>query len=333
MLVLSIPWLRHRFYEGFYHIHFWLAVAYVGLMFWHAGNEGDSWVYLWATITAWLLQILARAFWFWRPTRVTQSQWLEGSTARLRAMPGNLTKLEILPPLGFRWHAGQHCFLRFPAVNPLDNHPFTIASSAASDETEQTLRFYIQSHAGFSRRLQEHISRKPDSTLETWIDGPYGGHPRDLCAFYDSIILVAGGSGISLCLPWLEEVVARMRKDPLLRTRFLKLVWTVRRPESLSWISDEVKALNPGSLRPKVELVFHVTGQQTATRDVENDPGSSNSGHRDDIALDVVRSGLGGKATVEIGMDQARRSRINMTQLLSEVTTSPRTVIIGKLIL
>jgi len=39
-----------------------------------------------------------------------------------------MTRIEVLAPDGFVRKPGQHCFLRFPSLFILDNHPFTIAS-------------------------------------------------------------------------------------------------------------------------------------------------------------------------------------------------------------
>lgn len=83
LVVLSIPYLRHRFYEAFYHLHILLAISYVGLMFWHSGNLGDSWAYLWATIAVWLASILARFFYFNQSFNV-HNQWIEGSPTHVR---------------------------------------------------------------------------------------------------------------------------------------------------------------------------------------------------------------------------------------------------------
>lgn len=42
LVTFSIPYIRARFYELFVHSHILGAIVYLGLMFWHAGNIGDS---------------------------------------------------------------------------------------------------------------------------------------------------------------------------------------------------------------------------------------------------------------------------------------------------
>ena len=40
--IFSIPYVRARTYELFVHSHILAAIVYLGLMFWHAGDLGDS---------------------------------------------------------------------------------------------------------------------------------------------------------------------------------------------------------------------------------------------------------------------------------------------------
>lgn len=40
IVVLSIPYIRHRFYETFYFSHFFLAIAYLGALFLAFGPGG-----------------------------------------------------------------------------------------------------------------------------------------------------------------------------------------------------------------------------------------------------------------------------------------------------
>ena len=102
IVVLSVPWVRHRVYETFYYSHFLLAVAYIGLMFWHADLLGDSWTYLWVSIAIWLLSIVVRTFWYQRAINIQQPNWLQGYTAQITLLPGDVTKIEVLLPEDMR---------------------------------------------------------------------------------------------------------------------------------------------------------------------------------------------------------------------------------------
>lgn len=113
LVFLSIPYVRHRVYEAFCYIHILMAMTYLALLFWHADNLLDSWAYLWAALDLWLASWLARIFHYTRPMNV-QNEWLSVAPATIQALPGDMTRIELLAPFNFRYTPAQHCFLRFP---------------------------------------------------------------------------------------------------------------------------------------------------------------------------------------------------------------------------
>lgn len=173
--------------------------------------------------------------------------WLTGFPTRLRALPDSMTRIDILVPSTFAWRPGQHCFLRFPSLSVFDNHPFTIASVPESGRGHQgeksqemrTLSFFVRSHEGFTRKLSRYTSNNVDGSMQSWIDGPYGGVGRRIENGYDTTILIAGGSGITSCLPWLQYLSQKI-DDCTVRTANVKLLWVKRDPASLGWVSQEL---------------------------------------------------------------------------------------------
>src|SRR4051812_24178461 len=97
LCVLSLPQIRRRFYESFYLVHILLATAYLGLLFWHAQNDMDSWAYLWATLAMWLVSLLARAFWFNRSTNISNN-WFQGCHAVVYATAPDTVRVEVCEP-------------------------------------------------------------------------------------------------------------------------------------------------------------------------------------------------------------------------------------------
>lgn len=149
--MLSLPIIR-RSYESFYYVHIILAITYLALLFWHAGNILDSWTYLWVTLALWLSSWTARALWSTQPTNI-RNKWLVSSSAMLTGLPGQMTRLEMLAPRGFNVSPAQHCYIRFPSLSDTDNHPFTILSAPVPStrdfhgrENQQTLIFLVRSH-------------------------------------------------------------------------------------------------------------------------------------------------------------------------------------------
>ncbi|KAF8244418.1 hypothetical protein K440DRAFT_14090 [Wilcoxina mikolae CBS 423.85] len=252
LCIFSLQPIRNRFYESFYLVHILLAITYVGLLFWHANNQLDSWVYLWATIALWLASYFARIFWYTRQLNV-RNRWLVGAPASFLQLPGDMTRIEVISPRGFRHTPAQHCFLRFPAISLLDNHPFTIASvqrtvdppktKAATDvDNPQAITFLVRTHAGFTHKLATYCASHPDTDALAWIDGPYGGITRPVECLYDTLILVAGGGGISACVPWLLYVMGKSRGSAgsLVKIKRVVLVWAMRKAEHFAWAEKEL---------------------------------------------------------------------------------------------
>jgi predicted ferric reductase len=289
--VLSLPFVRTRFYESFYFTHILMGVTYLGLLFWHAGNLLDSWAYLWATLALWLASSVARAFWYTRPLNIRQ-QWLIGASTTIQTLPGGMTLVEVNTPDSFIATPSQHCFLRFPRISPLDNHPFTMITSSTTPQsrtpindskndleiqetTEKTipatLSFLVRTHSGFTRRLEQFCSMEGEHRLSAWIDGPYGGVSRPVEKLYDTLILVAGGSGVSACLSWLLDITSRHQDESRasLRVNRIVFIWIMRDTQHFAWGEQFLKkALStPGiSSDINIDLKFFVTREESSVK-------------------------------------------------------------------
>ncbi|RMZ82788.1 hypothetical protein DV738_g1624, partial [Chaetothyriales sp. CBS 135597] len=333
ILVFSIPWFRHRAYEVFYHTHFWMAATYLGLMFWHCDNNGDSWDYLWASLAIWLATAAARAFWFNQTTSILAPRWLVGSSVTAKTYPDNMTSLQIVAPAGFHWRPGQHVFVRIPKLNLLDNHPFTIANADkldGNDNDQQNLSLYIRSYAGFTRRLRHYLQSTPDAHLEAGLDGPYGGHHRDLSVEFDEIVLIAGGGGISAVLPWLDFVIAKYRHQRRMQVRSIRVYWSVKQTDSISWISDVLLRLRLYELMSFVRFEVHVTRNEAVLAEKEKEepvlPQQKDNGETDQESIAEQYP----TKDVDLGLDICT-GRIDFASVCSSHDLAPgsRMVIIG----
>jgi len=173
-----------------------------------------------------------------------------------------------------KWQPGQHVFLRIPAISYLDNHPFTVASvmreeddlpSPSSGNTMDTTAHLKQGatsvakvavgepgkvaewndmvlvfkpYKGFTRRAFDISRQLNDISYKMLLDGPYGGMPRKLESF-DTVLLIAGGSGITPVVAHLQDLCRKIRKGKSVTTD-VRIVWTVKRFESLEWFKDEI---------------------------------------------------------------------------------------------
>ena len=85
------------------------------------------------------------------------------------------------------------------------------------------MSFFVRSHTGFTRKLSCYTSNKIDGPMHSWIDGPYDGVGRSIEDEYDTVILIAGVSDITSCLPWLQYISQNM-KDGTNRRANVKLL-------------------------------------------------------------------------------------------------------------
>jgi ferredoxin-NADP reductase len=214
----------------------------------HTRNLFTSWVYLWVTVGVYGSSIVFRTF--------MSSLWLIRTTkACITVLPDTAASVRIkCPDLTGRWSPGQHAFLRFPTLNIFENHPFTIASI----EQDGELQFIIKQRTGLTNNLYRRVTRLGGEWNTTVIiDGPYGGPERDPGSF-DTVVLVAGGVGVTFTLPILKDLVRRAQEQAKLRCSKFLFVWTVRGEDSLEWILSDLEMCVTAEKAFQAEL--YVTG-------------------------------------------------------------------------
>lgn len=200
-------------------------------------------------------------------------------------VPGDVTRVDIWLSGIFHWKPSQHVFLRFNDIAPLDNHPFTIATAESATSSGSHLVFLPRAHAGFTRKLfsyaQDHTLMEDKAvTTSVWLDGPYGGLRHSLHHRYDTLILIAGGTGITACFSWLQDVVSGIRKqDSVYRIKRVVLVWAMKAPDAVQWLADEFRSLTETKERVNkvtLEIRVHITGgKRMANNGDSNQPYAS----------------------------------------------------------
>lgn len=300
LCAFSNPWFRTLAYELFVHTHILAAIAYLGTMIWHCGQQKDSWHYLWASVGIWVVQLAARA---WDKTAMFEIRHKRrNGIAHISVLDddsGQAAMMRITVQLPLHWTPGQHAFLRFPRLAILDNHPFTIASipkhSAGQnheDDKSNELVFLIRPYYGITKRLLSQTVAKqrvdeeaapdskqsgsPDSRIKVRandshnvrIDGPYGGlsQHHGMHKLYDHVILVAGGGGISAMLPWLIDLSSRIGDvKESRRVQRVNLIWCIRHVSAKAWVQEEVEECL--SIAGKsVQIDIYVTGDDGEER-------------------------------------------------------------------
>ncbi|KAI0362934.1 hypothetical protein BV20DRAFT_1126522 [Pilatotrama ljubarskyi] len=189
-----------------------------------------------------------------------------------------------------------------PSVStiPLEAHPFTIASvdsryhltsRAAMERMDSTaelvdhrrlngtaeseeLEFMINVRYGFTKRLAE--VAQSGRKLKVFVDGPYGFSPD--VRNDDTVVLIAGGSGISLVHSMFLGVVSDVQKGKS-RCRKVVFVWSVRDAQQLEWVSKTLsEALEVAPDQFEVSIRIFVTGRGTL-------PSGTHPKGRDDASM------------------------------------------------
>lgn len=142
------------------------------------------------------------------------------------------------------WVAGQHVRLRvFFSGRVFESHPLTIvnAPSSTSCIPGSTLTLAARVSGDWTRAINQYAIKEqerqasekgeqPGVAVQVMLDGPYGGSSVDL-GDYESVLLVAGGSGATFTLGLLDDIVARCVKLGRRngeKTRRIEFAWCIR---------------------------------------------------------------------------------------------------------
>jgi len=103
------------------------------------------------------------------------------------------------------------------------------------DNTVTSISLIMRARTGLTRKLYNKASASPTGTIQTWgaIEGPYGGH--DDMASYGTVVLFAGGVGITHCVGYLHHLILRYQAGTSATQKIL-LVWSVPNTEALEWV-------------------------------------------------------------------------------------------------
>lgn len=284
IVISSAAPVRNISYEIFVLQHLVTFVGFIVAVWLHAPNEVKAWV--WIPIGLLIFDRVARYTWatyanlsiFHRSANSKHPLW--ANRASFTPLPGNVTRITIENP-GISWRPGQHVFLTCHSVVPLQCHPFTIVSLPEDNKME----FFVRAGKGGTSRFFRYASKhhkilgsgeiSPQKGERTvFIDGPYGMH-RPLRQF-DSVVLLAGGTGTTFIIPCLRDIVAAWKgesqqpdsKTRQAATKRIRFVWVIKSRAHLSWFDsqlqtalaavDECRRSQPDLIR-EIEMSIYIT--------------------------------------------------------------------------
>ncbi|RDX77169.1 Ferric reduction oxidase 8, mitochondrial [Mucuna pruriens] len=176
--------------------------------------------------------------------------------------------VEIILPKdpGLKYNPTSVIFLKIPTISHLQWHSFSIISSSRADD--RILSVIIKCEGWWTNSLYDLIHAELDKTADkrkgitVAIEGPYGPASLDFLR-YDTLLLVAGGSGITPFLSILTEADSATSKS-----RFpsrIQLVYVIKKAQDFSLLhSISHLLLNQSSENFHLNLKLFVT-QETQT--------------------------------------------------------------------
>ena len=182
--------------------------------------------------------------------------------AHAELMPGKTVRLAVFTPERRTWAPGQHFLLSIPSINKFTSHPFTAGSvcdQQSSNPAGRMLIFFIRAKAGWTKTLWDTVvalsvrgkfhcdgegpperSYPPDRGVlfRTFVEGPFGSIARINWTEYSSVLIVAGGSGVSfglsvlvylcLCMSGRDSRYLGGPPKPFSRAARVRFVWLAR---------------------------------------------------------------------------------------------------------
>ncbi|KAH7071850.1 hypothetical protein BKA63DRAFT_516487 [Paraphoma chrysanthemicola] len=251
----SIGPLRHASYDTFLSCHrIGVLIAIIGVYFHLASHALPQlpWVYLIAAFLA--LEILARAFriLYYNVSR-RRPFWTRVS---LEALPGEATRVTFSLPHSWNANPGSHVQVYLPRIALWSSHPFSVAwkesfgytllhtEKLPSTVTDikigpglSTVSCIIRARHGMTRALFQLAQRPESDAVSLWgaIEGPYGGF--DSLDSYRTVVLFAGGVGITHQLPFVRHLLAGHNSKSA-AVRKILLVWCITHIDALGWIES-----------------------------------------------------------------------------------------------
>ncbi|TFK89134.1 hypothetical protein K466DRAFT_487441 [Polyporus arcularius HHB13444] len=216
--------------------------------------------------------------------------------AHAELLPGHTIRLRIVTPGYLTWAPGQHFLISVPSITRFTTHPFTTASICDEQnpyDDGRVLVFLIRAKNGWTKDLwdtvammlsrgQQYVRSESLSRCEmpsrgvllrACVDGPFGSSVRAPWGSYSSVLIVAGGSGVSYALSILQYVCLCLagrdgrflggqpggHGHPNYKTTRVRFVWLVREFGHIQWCASVLrrcKDLLPG---PELQIDIFVT--------------------------------------------------------------------------
>ncbi|ODN75812.1 hypothetical protein L202_05812 [Cryptococcus amylolentus CBS 6039] len=266
MGVTSVPFIRTRIYGFFWMCH-WIGytVAVIALAY----HEPPTAMLAIVSLIIYGKDIILRLA---LKTRVTN--------ARLVPLPGSQS-IQVITSFQSGWRAGQHVFLRVPALRQVggmsfwENHPFSVASAEgdemvlvvkrAGDWTRALYELASQGDMNGEKGMEKGYANV-GKECRVIVEGPYGGPGPLVMASYSSVLLVSGGSGVTFALSVLDDLIKKAFMGHC-RAKTIHFVWVCKNYDDaeplIPRLVDLMSRASTTNLTPKISI--YLTRSQSSS--------------------------------------------------------------------
>lgn len=229
MLVFALRIVRRRLYEWFYFSHQILFLGFMVGVILHCDDYG--WLgWIWAAIVIYGVEYLMRFL------KLLYSGGIQKAAFRL--VTPNTFRVKVDGCRRWAYRPGVYVYLRiFKRDMFWQSHPFSVYQSINSNR-DYNLELVIQAKKGATRNMAKYLAKQPGhrAVLNVTVDGPYG-HTHSILN-YDSVLLLAGGSGFTAMYSFVSAIVPRLKSG-----QSVSLIWVVKSKEVISAFAEEVTEL------------------------------------------------------------------------------------------
>ncbi|KAF8005908.1 hypothetical protein BT93_K0252 [Corymbia citriodora subsp. variegata] len=251
--ITSLPFIRRKQFEIFYYTHH-LYTLFILFYLFHAGDRHFYMVF--PGIFLFGLDKLLRIIQS-RPRTYLLSA---------KVLPCEAIELTLPKDPKLKYSPTSVVFMNVPRISKLQWHAFSITSS--SNVQEDTLSLMIKCEGWWTSTLCRMITEELNSDthltkcIPVAIEGPYGPSTVDFLR-YDSMLLIAGGSGITPFLSILQEIVLAKGSSRYKFPERIQLIHVVKRSQDMSLLSSISLILRNQSLKKlHLKLKVYVTREE-----------------------------------------------------------------------
>lgn len=265
MWITSLPQIRRKKFEFFYYTHHLYIIFLIFFLF-HAGDRHFYMVF--GGIFLFGLDKLLR-FIQSRP---------ETCILSARVFPSKAIELILPKHAGLKFTPTSVIFMKIPSISKFQWHSFSITSSSSVDD--QTMSLIVKCDGEWTSSLYQMIHAELDSDADQMrcipvaIEGPYGPATMDFLR-YDSLLLVAGGIGITPFLSILQEIASAQSNRKYRFPSKVQLIYVIKSSQEICLLNSISPLLsNQQSKKWHLTLKVFVTQEEQSSvtvREVLND--------------------------------------------------------------